>query len=183
MTADSIQFNELTDPTPEIAEVLHRWENDPELVPFIRPNRTKEELEETNLVTIATLRERLKHVRMYLIYRGDRLIGKVSYQVDPDHLYKKEAGTAWIGIVIGDPEERGKGVGAKAMRYLEEQIAAEGLKRIELGVFEFNKPAIALYRTMGYREIAHIEDFTYWQGRMWQDIRMEKYLDSSRGGK
>lgn len=181
VSLDAVHFEELVDPTPEIAEVIHRWENDPELVPFIRPNRTKEDLEETNLVTIATLRERLKHVRMYLIYRGDRLIGKVSYQVDPDQLFKKETGSAWIGIVIGEPEERGRGVGAQAMRYLEEQIAAEGLQRIELGVFEYNKPAIALYRKMDYREIAHIEDFTYWQGRLWEDIRMEKYLDSSRG--
>jgi hypothetical protein len=31
---------------------------------------------------------------------------------------------------------------------------------------------------MGYREIGRIDDFTYWQGKMWQDIRMEKYLQS-----
>jgi hypothetical protein len=23
---------------------------------------------------------------------------------------------------------------------------------------------------------AHIPDFTYWQGKMWQEIRMEKYI-------
>lgn len=179
MTEASLHFEELVEPTRKIAEIFHRWENDPELIPFTRPNRSRQELDERNLVTVGTLRERIKQVKIYLIYRGDWLIGKLSFAVDPDYLYKKEPGTAWIGITIGEAEARGKGVGFKAMRYLEEQIAAAGLKRIELGVFEFNKPAIALYRKLGYREIGRIEEFTYWQGRMWQDIRMEKYLASS----
>ena len=63
------------------------------------------------------------------------------------------------------------------MEYLEEQIKLHRLKRIELGVFEFNKPAIRLYEKAGYKEFARIENFTYWQGKMWQDIRMEKYLE------
>jgi len=62
------------------------------------------------------------------------------------------------------------------MGYLEEEIKAQGLKRIELGVFEFNTNAIKLYRKMGFEEIGRIDDFTYWDGRMWGDIRMEKYL-------
>ena len=64
------------------------------------------------------------------------------------------------------------------MRYLEGQIREQGLKRIELGVFEFNASAIKLYKKMGYQEIGRIDDFTYWHEKMWQDIRMEKYLDA-----
>ena len=102
----------------------------------------------------------------------------MNFQVDPEHLLKPVPGSAWIGITIGEPEARGRGIGREAMRYLEAQITAKGLKRIELGVFEFNAAAIALYRKLGYREFARIEDFTYWQGRLWKDIRMEKYLTS-----
>ena len=29
---------------------------------------------------------------------------------------------------------------------------------------------------MGYKEIGRIDDFTYWDGKMWTDIRMEKIL-------
>ena len=36
--------------------------------------------------------------------------------------------------------------------------------------------AIKLYQKAGYTEIGRIKDFVYWQGRLWQDIRMEKYL-------
>jgi RimJ/RimL family protein N-acetyltransferase len=111
-----------------------------------------------------------------LIYADGQLVGEMNFQIDPGHLFKKESGTAWIGIGIGDASARGKGVGTKAMQYLEKQIQVEGLKRIELGVFEFNTNAIKLYKNMGYQEIGRIDDFTCWQGRMWQDIRMEKYL-------
>jgi RimJ/RimL family protein N-acetyltransferase len=47
---------------------------------------------------------------------------------------------------------------------------------MELGVFEFNAVAIKLYKKLGFLEITRINDFTFWMGRMWQDIRMEKYL-------
>jgi RimJ/RimL family protein N-acetyltransferase len=100
----------------------------------------------------------------------------MDYQIDPPHLYKKERNTAWIGIVIGEGSARGKGIGAYAMEYLEEEIKQAGLKRIELGVFEFNINAIKLYERMGYKEIARLDGFTFWEDKMWQDIRMEKYI-------
>jgi RimJ/RimL family protein N-acetyltransferase len=100
----------------------------------------------------------------------------MDYQIDPKVLYKKVARTAWIGIIIGEKIARGRGIGYLAMKYLEEQIKLQRLKRIELGVFEFNKNAIKLYKKLGYKEIARMNDFTYWQEKMWQDIRMEKYI-------
>jgi RimJ/RimL family protein N-acetyltransferase len=172
----SIEFKKLTEPTREIAEYFEKWETDPALVPLIRPNKDREALEARESVSVNELEERLEHDHIYLIYLKGRLIGEMDYQVDPRHLYKKEAGTAWIGIVIGEASARGQGVGARAMQFLEEQIREQGLRRIELGVFEFNTPAIRLYQKLGYQEFARLSNFTYWDGRMWQDIRMEKYL-------
>ena len=172
----NIEFRKLTEPTTETAEAFERWENDPALIPFIRPNRDLAALDGRETVTIKDLQERLEHNQIFLIYLDRQLIGSMDYQIDPRHLYKKEPGTAWIGIVIGEESGRGKGVGVPAIEYLEEQIKAQGLKRIELGVFEFNTNAIRLYQKLGYQEFARIKDFTYWDGKMWQDIRMEKYL-------
>lgn len=171
-----IKFTRLTKPTPEIVECLSRWENDPALIPFIRPNKSRDELERRKILSIKDLEERLARKHFYLIYLGDRLIGIMDYQIDPKVLYKKETGTAWIGILIGEEVGRGKGIGYLALKYLEEQIKLLGLKRIELGVFEFNENAIKLYKKLGYKEIVRINDFTYWQGKMWQDIRMEIYI-------
>jgi RimJ/RimL family protein N-acetyltransferase len=175
----TIQFAPLLEPTRDIAEAFSRWENDPTLIPFSRPNRTKADLQKRQVVTQHDLVQRLNHQHIYLIYLEAQLIGEMSYQVDPKHLFKKEPGTAWIGITIGEAHGRGKGIGYQSLLYLEQQIIAHGLRRIELGVFEFNTPALSLYHKLGYRELGRIPEFTYWQERMWQDIRMEKYLSAS----
>jgi RimJ/RimL family protein N-acetyltransferase len=111
-----------------------------------------------------------------LIYLGNELIGEMDFQVDPKHLYRKDVSSAWIGIVIGEEVGRGKGIGHLALQHLENEIRQQGLRRMELGVFEFNTNAIKLYQKAGYREIGRIPDFTYWQGKLWQDIRMEKVI-------
>jgi RimJ/RimL family protein N-acetyltransferase len=172
----TIEFAPLVEPTREIAEAFSRWENDPTLIPLSRPNRTKEDLDKRHLVTLDDMVQRLNHQHIYLIYLDAQLIGEMSYQVDPKHLFKQEPGTAWIGITIGEAHGRGKGIGYQSLLSLEQQIIAHGLGRIELGVFEFNTPALRLYHKLNYREIGRIKDFTYWRERMWQDIRMEKYL-------
>jgi RimJ/RimL family protein N-acetyltransferase len=172
----NISFKKLTTPTPEIAASFSKWENDPVLITLTRPNLSEQDLLSRKPVSINDLLERVKHHHIYLIYMQGELIGEMDYKVDPTYVYKKVNGTAWIGITIGEESGRGKGIGYQALQYLEEQIKSEGLKRIELGVFEFNFRAVKLYKKSGYKEIARIEDFTYWQGKMWQDIRMEKYL-------
>ena len=171
-----IQFEKLTQPNAETAGSISRWENDPALIHFIRPNRDQAALDKTETVTVKVLEERLQHSQMYLIFLQDQLVGAMDFQIDPKHLYKKDMRTAWIGIVIGEEIARGRGIGYLALQHLEKEISAQGLKRIELGVFEFNTHAIKLYRKAGYQEIGRIPDFTYWQGKLWQDIRMEKLM-------
>ena len=171
-----IDFKKLITPTPEIAASFSKWENDPVLIPLTRPNLNEEDLLGKKTVSVDDLLERIKHSHIYLIYAQGELVGEMDYKVDPAYVYKKVKGTAWIGITIGEETGRGKGIGYQSLRYLEGKIKLEGLKRIELGVFEFNTRAVKLYRKSGYKEIARIEEFTYWQGKMWQDIRMEKYL-------
>ena len=176
MATEPIHFTKLTEPTVAITAVFNKWENDPTLVPLTRPNQDQAALDNQQIVTAATLRQRLEHDVIYLIYRGEELIGEMNYQVDPAHLYKKEAGTGWIGITIGEESARGMGVGRLAIAHLEAEIKQAGLKRVELGVFEFNDNALKLYTRLGYQQIGIIEGFTYWRGKMWRDIRMEKYV-------
>jgi RimJ/RimL family protein N-acetyltransferase len=171
-----IQFEKLTEPTQNIAAAINRWENDSDIIPLIRPNQNKEELEKRYEVTISDLEKRLENHYSYIIYLGNQLVGEMNYMIDPGHLFKKEEGTAWIGITIGESSGRGKGIGYLAMEHLENEIKLNGLTRIELGVFEFNKQAIRLYKKLGYKEIGRIEGFTYWKDKMWTDIRMEKYV-------
>lgn len=170
------RFIQLTQPTPEIAAAFTKWENDPALVHLTRPNQSQADLEKRTVLDLNELGERIKHQTSYLIHLDDQLVGEMSYQKDPPHLYKQATSTAWIGITIGEASARGKGLGVPAMQFLEEEIQKAGFKRIELGVFEFNQPAQKLYMKMGYSEIGRLPGFTYWQGKMWTDIRLEKYL-------
>jgi len=172
----TLQFVPLAEPTPAFVEMYNRWQNDPELVPFIRPSKSQEELDKVEIITYEGFVERLQKLNVFLIYLDDRLVGEMNYTVNPDYLYKKDEDTAWLGINIGEPEARSKGVGYEAISYMEEKIKQAGIRRVELGVFEFNTRAHKLYQKLGYQEIARLKDFTYWNGKMWCDIRMEKYL-------
>lgn len=172
----NLNFTKLTEPTMEYVEALNKWENDPALIPLMRVCQNEEDIKKKTQATFESLKQRLEHDQTWLIHLDGQLIGEMGYQVDPNHLYKKEPGTAWLGITIGEEIGRGRGIGYQALQYLEEQIKLQGLKRIELGVFEFNTNAIKLYQKLGYKEITRIPDFTFWQGKMWQDIRMEKYI-------
>lgn len=173
----NIQFTKLSDPSlPEALSAFTKWENDPALAHLARPNRSQADIDRKSEVDRDELGQRLEYQTLYLIHLNDQLVGEMSFQIDPAHLYKKESGTAWIGITIGEESARGKGLGVTAMKFLEEEIRTAGYKRIELGVFEFNTTAQKLYQKMGYVEIGKIPDFTFWQNKMWTDIRMEKYI-------
>ncbi|RSK27565.1 N-acetyltransferase [Bacillus sp. HMF5848] len=169
-------YEKLIEPSITTVEMFNKWENDASIIPLIRPNRNENELEHREELTQINLSQRLENHHIYLIYFNHMLVGEMSYMIDPDHLLKNETGTAWIGITIGEPEGRGKGIGFDAIQYLEKQIKNDSLKRIELGVFEFNMQARRLYEKLGYKECGYIDNFTYWQGEMWTDIRMEKYI-------
>lgn len=169
-------FTKLNKPTHEAAAAFTKWDNNPALVYLARPNQNQADLEKQTVVNVDELGKRLEHQTIYLIHFDGQLVAEMSYQIDPPHLYKKETGTAWIGITIGEESARGKGLGKLAMQYLEGEIRKAGYKRIELGVFEFNLSAQKLYQKMGYVEIGRIPNFTFWQQKMWTDIRMEKYI-------
>lgn len=171
-----LEFRKLTQPSEEIAEAFHRWENDPRLAHLIRVHQDQASLDKIITITIKDLDEWLGRKQIYLIYLQGQLVGEVEFQVDPKHLYKKDVGTAWIGILIGEEIARGKGIGQLALAHIESEIKLLGLPRMELGVFEFNINAIRLYEKVGYQEIGRIPNFTFWQGRLWADIRMEKFV-------
>jgi RimJ/RimL family protein N-acetyltransferase len=172
----NVHFAKLVEPNIEIVNAFNKWDNHPDLIPFIRPNQNKEETEQQWYRSLDDLKDRVNTHHIYLIHLENKLVGEMNYMIDPGHLYKKVEGTAWLGITIGEPDGRGKGIGFKAISYLENEIKKQGLTRIELGVFEFNRQAYKLYKNMGYQEVARIPDFTYWNGKMHSDIRMEKFL-------
>lgn len=62
---------------------------------------------------------------------------------------------AIIGDVVVTEERRGTGVGKALMAAAEAWARERGAVEIELGVWEFNDPAIGLYEAIGYRIRRH----------------------------
>lgn len=114
---------------------------------------------------------------LYLVEYNGEIVGEVSYDFSFPLLLKKDKKTAWIGIVIGEKSARGKGIGRLAMEFLEDKVKSLGAQRIELGCFEFNERAFALYKKLGYIEIGLLENITFYKGKWWHDIRMEKSFE------
>src|SRR5512134_1694546 len=99
---NEVTFERLMEPTQEIANAYDTWENDPTLIPLMRPCQNEEDLTKISRVTVESLKRRLDHGPTWLIHSNRQLVGEMGYQVDPDHLYRKEPQTGWIGITIGE---------------------------------------------------------------------------------
>lgn len=160
----------------ELIQTVLRWVNDPAVSTFITPHYDEES--ELPLVTEGDVRESLSNPdkRNYFICVDGKPVGIASIISDFPALLKNDGKTAWLGIYIGDPEWRSKGLGKTVMALYEEECRRLGYQRIELGVFSHNAGAISLYEKSGFTKIGVIPHFTYSQGQWRDDIRMEKIL-------
>ncbi len=62
------------------------------------------------------------------------------------------AGSAWVGIGVGERDYRGKGYGTDAMKVLLHYAFTElNLHRVNLNVFGFNRRAIRSYEKAGFK--------------------------------
>jgi RimJ/RimL family protein N-acetyltransferase len=93
--------------------------------------------------------EKQREKGFYFLIRtlqDDRLIGFVGLWVD-----EWSHGDAEVGIGIGDKESWGKGFGTDAMRVILRYGFTElNLRRITLGVFDYNARAIRSYEKAGF---------------------------------
>lgn len=81
-------------------------------------------------------------------------------------------------IELGEKSARGRGVGRQAMTLLLEHAFGKlRLERIRLGVFEFNRPAIKLYRSLGFVDVGRY-GWHFAEGRFWDVNAM--LLDRAR---
>ncbi len=62
----------------------------------------------------------------------------------------------WLGHLIVDPLQRGRGIGTAMVRLLiEEAVRSLGARRVSLVVFPANEAAIRCYRAAGMRDVCH----------------------------
>jgi len=61
---------------------------------------------------------------------------------------------AHIDSIVVAKEYQGKGIGKQLMEKADAWARIKGLNEIELGVFEFNKEAIAFYEILGFKTVS-----------------------------
>ncbi|MFG2642042.1 GNAT family N-acetyltransferase [Streptomyces sp. NPDC048370] len=84
---------------------------------------------------------------------GDEVVGHVMWA------YDDEDGTHWIGGMIVNAPEQGKGVGRATMRALLRRLAAlPSCREVRLSYHPDNKAAAALYSELGFTPTGDFED-------------------------
>lgn len=81
---------------------------------------------------------------------------------------------AELGILIGEPEARGKGYGTEAMRLLADfGFTALGLQSLMLWTYEYNIAGQRCYAKAGFREMGRRRASRWHAGRFWDEIAMD----------
>ncbi len=171
----------LTPDLKDFIKTLLEWENDESIRHLHLVTRSEEEFKNLHQ-TYEELLERIEKVYnsenqfFWMVLEKGSPVCFLTAQIDPRHLLRQVPGTFWPSILIGEKSARGRGIGKQAMIWCEELALEMNCKRIEIGVFEFNGAARKLYESMGYVEFAKTPEFTWWDGALRTDLRLEKYL-------
>ncbi|WP_033543798.1 GNAT family N-acetyltransferase [Planococcus sp. CAU13] len=146
---------------------LIEWVDTPELMlqwagpGFVFP-LTEFQLEE--YLKDANDKDSSAHIYSVIDRETDRLIGHISLaRIDRNNR------SARIGrVMIGDPDAKGKGICSQMMRQiLEIAFEEHKLHRVTLGVFDFNKPAIACYEGAGFLKEGLMRDHQKFGDEYW----------------
>ena len=105
-------------------------------------------------------------------------IGQAVMEIDTPKILTKKANTAWLALVIGEPNYRQCGLGKLILEYLEKSAEASGALQIEIGVFEHNERALHFFRQLGYEPFERRQARTWYRDRLWDEIRMLKNLSA-----
>lgn len=158
----------LTPLTSNDAPVLARWQEDADYLRLLdaEPAFPKSEQQLTDW-----LHDRRRSRDSYLFgihtRADDTLIGFVELG---DILWTHRA--SWLAIGIGERLYRGQGYGYDAMRLVLDFAFKElNLHRVQLTVFEYNEPAIALYEKLGFQREGTYREFMQRDGQ-----RYDMYL-------
>jgi RimJ/RimL family protein N-acetyltransferase len=135
----------LAPPEPEHATVLARWINDPRV--WVTYGMDLPASVHGERRWIAAQAGRGDELNLMVFERSTgRPIGLAGLR-NLDGFNR----TARLGLLIGEPDRRGVGLGSAAARLLlDHGFGYLGLRRVSLAVLEGNRAALSLYRRLGF---------------------------------
>ncbi len=142
------------------------WLNDPDLRRNLLASRPMTLRAEEEFIDALATGDR---ITLGLALRdGDRLIGGTGL-----HDIEPRCRRATFGILIGPPEERGKGHGTEATRLMVGYaFDTLNLNKVCLQVYEYNPGGVRAYEKVGFRREGVLRQDTYRDGRYWDTIVM-----------
>ena len=129
---------------------------------------------DTKITTLESEKEWLKENQnkynfAIVLKESDKLIGNISL-IEVDLVHRN----AVLGIFIGDDSNRGKGYGKEAIKLLLEYgFNNLNLNNIMLSVYSFNKRAIKVYESLGFKKFGTRHKSHYFKGKFYDEIQME----------
>ena len=151
--------------------LLWKWENDLPLGPLSGDPMVPLTLEAVEADYDKHHKELPKDSATFAVYERATLrpIGKTGLSAI-NHMHR----TAELGIVIGEPDCRGKGYGTEATRLLlDYAFTTLGLHNVFLRVYAYNAPAIRAYEKAGFREIGRRRQAHRIGGQAFDEVFMD----------
>jgi diamine N-acetyltransferase len=155
----------------EDISLFYHWYNDFSTLRTLHIPRPSTLEEEQTLYDTELLAERTREAVFFTIYELATLlpIGETSLR---EINYRDR--TAGFGIMIGEPERRGKGFGSEAAHLtLDYAFTALGLHNVLLEVWEYNLAGQRAYSKAGFRECGRRRQAKFMGGNFWDVIYME----------
>jgi RimJ/RimL family protein N-acetyltransferase len=173
-------FRDVNLDSMEDCELLAHWYNDPE-TKHLYSRFTNEETYAKNFTPeyfqrIGQIQRAGGPHRDLMVLAGGTPVGIASFETDTPKLLTKTPHTAWIALMIGDRRLRQCGMGTRIAAHLEALASDSGAERIEIGVFEYNEPALRFFTRLGYAEFKRRPKRAWWNGQLWSEVRLLKTL-------
>jgi RimJ/RimL family protein N-acetyltransferase len=153
----------------DLVPLYHRWRNDFTSARTLDYEPAPVTLE-ARIAWYERTSDETSSIRFTVYERASwRPIGQAAWHhVDHRH------GTAELGLIIGEPEDRGRGFGTEATRLLiDYAFTALGLHNLMLRVYEYNPAGLRAYEKAGFREFGRRREALAHAGRRWDEIFMQ----------
>jgi diamine N-acetyltransferase len=150
----------------ELNPLYHKWNNDFEVnraTSHARPTTLEEQSDAFTDIT------KDKSKVFFTVYYKETM-----HPLGICYLTNVSKRNATYGILIGEKDYHGKGIGTEVTRLtLDYGFTVLGLHNIMLMCFEYNLSGIRAYKKAGFKEIGRRREVKWMNGKLWDDVYMD----------
>ena len=152
----------IMEPRMSLAKLYVSWLNDPEIVKYSE-QRHRQHTDYTQ-INYMYENEGAYH-GIFLTDNAETPIGTITAHID---IHNKVAN---VGIMIGDKSQQNKGYGYEAWKALCDDLLSNGIRKVEAGCMEINRPMRKICGKYGMSVEAVVPDHF-----LYEDMAVDKFL-------